>query len=75
MIKAKVINKFQEKEHDNHTYKPGDVYPAEGYEATEERVAFLAEQHPEYKKKFLSDVQKAEKADKKDKKGKGKDKE
>lgn len=58
--KAKVINRFQEKNHENHTYEPGDVYPAEGYQATKKRIEFLSEKHPEYKKAFVSDIEEVE---------------
>lgn len=55
--RAKVVNRFKAKEHDNHIYQPGDVYPAEGYEADPERIKFLSDVHPRYNKIFLSDVE------------------
>lgn len=55
-ITARVVNKFAEKEHENHVYNANDTYPADGYEATEERVEFLSNIHPQYKKIFLADV-------------------
>lgn len=55
--RAKVVNRFKAKEHDNHIYQPGDVYPAEGYEADPRRIKFLSEVHPRYNKIFLSDVE------------------
>ena len=38
----KVIVKFADLEDKKHIYQIGDVYPREGYEPTEERIAFLA---------------------------------
>ena len=38
----KVIKKFADLEDRNHIYEVGDVYPREGSEPTDERVAFLA---------------------------------
>ena len=55
-IKAKVVNRFKENAHDGHVYKAGDIYPAEGFEATEERVSFLTNVHEKYKKIYLADV-------------------
>ncbi|WP_107838393.1 hypothetical protein [Metasolibacillus meyeri] len=55
-ISARVVNEFNEEQHNNHHYKADDVYPAEGYEAKEERVYFLTGIHPKYKKIFLADV-------------------
>lgn len=49
----KVLNTFKEKEHDNHIYEEGHIYPAEGYEADEKRVEFLQKKHEEYDVKFL----------------------
>lgn len=62
-FQAKVVNQFQAGEHDNHIYQPGDTYPAEGYEADAERVAFLSELHPRFKKIFLADIQEIESAE------------
>lgn len=56
MITARVVNPFQALEHNNHMYKAGDTYPAEGFQAEEERVYFLTGVHPEYKKIYLADV-------------------
>lgn len=50
---VKVINTFNEREHKNHHYKTGDVYPTKGYTLSEERARFLAEIHPKYKKAFV----------------------
>ncbi|MEK5058642.1 hypothetical protein BK126_02985 [Paenibacillus sp. FSL H7-0326] len=63
-MKAKVVNRFKAKEHDDHIYQPGDTYPAEGYSADEERVRYLSEIHPKYEKVYLADVQENESADK-----------
>lgn len=56
MIKAKVVNDFKELQHDGHIYKVGDVYPALGHEATEERILFLSSVHPEYNKIYLAEM-------------------
>ncbi|MCY9544439.1 hypothetical protein M5X00_30925 [Paenibacillus alvei] len=50
---AKVVNRFKAEEHGGHVYQPGDVYPAEGFEANAERVAYLSEVHPNYGVMFL----------------------
>ncbi|MFW5437113.1 hypothetical protein [Paenibacillus apiarius] len=57
---AKVVNRFKAEEHDGHVYQPGDIYPAEGFEANAERVAFLSEVHPKYGVLFLVVTQKIE---------------
>lgn len=59
-LKAKVVNQFRDKDHDNRIYQPGDTYPAEGYSADEERVHYLSEIHPEYNKIYLADVEEIE---------------
>lgn len=56
IIKARVVNEFQENAHEGHVYKVGDVYPVEGFEATEDRVTFLTDVHPKYKKIYLADI-------------------
>lgn len=56
-IKATVVNGFKENAHDGHIYRVGEIYPAEGFEATEERVTFLADIHPKYKKIYLANVE------------------
>jgi hypothetical protein len=48
-----VTNEFKEVNHDGHVYKKGDLYPAEGYEADEERVKFLQKKHEKYGTTFL----------------------
>ena len=55
-IIARVVNPFQENEHNGHVYKAGDVYPVNGFIANEERVYFLTGMHPKYKKIYLADV-------------------
>lgn len=59
-MQAKVVNRFKESEHEGHVYEPGDTYPAEGFEANSERIAFLAQVHPKYKKIYLADIQEDE---------------
>ncbi|MFJ7662963.1 hypothetical protein ACIQXW_11220 [Lysinibacillus sp. NPDC097162] len=56
MITAKVVNSFKELQHNGHMYNTGDTYPAEGFEATEERVFFLTGVHPKYEKIYLAEV-------------------
>lgn len=56
-ITAMVVNDFAEKEHNGHLYRAGESYPANGFEATAERVSFLAQVHPKYKKIYLANVQ------------------
>lgn len=48
-----VVNPFKEVQHDGHEYALGDTYPAEGFEANAERVGFLSQPHPKYKKVYL----------------------
>jgi len=59
-IQAKVVNRLKANEHEGHVYVPGDTYPADGFEAEADRVAFLAEVHPRYGKIYLADVQEIE---------------
>lgn len=56
IITARVVNPFKENAHKGHEYVAGDVYPADGFEATEDRVYFLTGIHPKYKKIYLADV-------------------
>ena len=52
-LKAKVINRFKEKEHDGHIYEVNDSYPFGNFKADEKRVEFLTQNHPKYKKVYL----------------------
>lgn len=52
-MKYRVLNKFQEKHHNNTIYEKGEVYPKEGFEVDTERVEFLQKVHPEYGIEFL----------------------
>ncbi|WP_107951361.1 hypothetical protein [Lysinibacillus parviboronicapiens] len=56
MMTAKVVNPFKEMQHNGHMYSAGDTYPAEGFEATEERVYCLTGVHPKYNKIYLAEV-------------------
>lgn len=56
MLTATVVNEFKEVNHSGHIYKPGDIYPAESFSADSERVAFLSQVHPTYKRIFLANV-------------------
>ncbi|MCY9770494.1 hypothetical protein M5X06_27310, partial [Paenibacillus alvei] len=60
VLQAKVVNRFKAEEHDGHVYQPGDIYPAEGFEANAERVAFLSKVHPKYGVMFLTVSQEIE---------------
>lgn len=62
-IQAQVVNRFKATEHEGLVYVPGDIYPAEGFEADAERVAFLASVHPKYGKIYLANVQENENTD------------
>ncbi|UFA56483.1 hypothetical protein [Staphylococcus aureus] len=42
MVKFKVVRDFKDLEHNQHKYKVGDLYPAEGYNAS--RVELLMNQ-------------------------------
>ena len=53
MTEYKVINRFKEKNHDNHIYEVGDVYPAKGKKFIKRRADSLTEIHEEYGVAFL----------------------
>ena len=57
----KVINRFQEKNHDGHVYEVGDSYPADGEKLVKTRADFLTKVHNEYKVAFLEVVEEAKK--------------
>ena len=61
MVQYKVINRFQEKEHDNHVYEAGDPYPADGKKLVKARAEFLMKRHEEYKVAFLEEVEEPKK--------------
>ena len=61
MVQYKVINRFEEKEHGGHVYKPGDVYPAEGKKLTKARAEFLMKRHEEYNVAFLEEMEEPKK--------------
>lgn len=52
----KVINRFQEKNHDGHIYEQGDIYPAEGKKLVKTRADFLMKRHATYGVAFLEEV-------------------
>lgn len=62
-LRAKVVNKFRESDHDDRVYQPGETYPAEGYESNDERIYFLSKIHPTFQKIYLADIQEIESAD------------
>ncbi|WP_143767897.1 termination factor Rho [Paenibacillus glucanolyticus] len=53
----KVVLEFEEKNHNGHTYKVGDVYPKDGAEATKARLKELSSTKNKYKKVFIEAVQ------------------
>lgn len=59
-LEAKVVNRFQENGHDDRIYQPGEIYPAEGYEANDDRIYFLSDVHPKYNKIYLAEIQEIE---------------
>ncbi len=62
--KIKVLNTFREKEHDDHVYEEGQMYPAEGYKATKKRVEFLQKKNDEFDGKiFLETPKESDKTD------------
>lgn len=61
MSQYKVINRFQEKEHDDHVYESGDIYPAKGKKLDKARAEFLMKTHEEYKIAFIEEVEEAKK--------------
>lgn len=58
----KVINRFQEKNHDGHVYEVGDNYPADGKKLIKARAESLTEVHEEYGVAFLKVVEEPKKA-------------
>lgn len=53
MTEYKVINRFKEKNHDDHIYEVGDNYPAKGKKFTKSRAESLTKVHKEYGVAFL----------------------
>jgi len=58
----KVINRFQEKNHDDHVYEIGDDYPAGGKKLVKTRAEALTKVHDEYNVAFLKVVEEPKKA-------------
>ncbi|WP_445479167.1 hypothetical protein ACULLL_01690 [Lysinibacillus irui] len=58
----KVINRFKEKNHDDHIYEVNDSYPAEGKRLIKARAEFLTKVHAEYKVAFLEALEEPKKA-------------
>lgn len=56
MSQYKVINRFQEKNHEDHIYEQGDIYPAEGKKLVKTRADFLMKRHATYGVAFLEEV-------------------
>lgn len=52
----KVINRFKEKNHDDHVYEEGKPYPAEGKKLVKARADFLTKVHSDYGVAFLEEV-------------------
>ena len=61
MSQYKVINRFQEKNHDGHVYEEGDVYPAKGKKLVKSRAEFLTKIHAEYGVAFLEEIDEKQK--------------
>ena len=57
----KVINRFQDKNHDGHVYEVGDTYPAEGKKLVKTRAEFLTKVHNDYGIAFLEAVEEPKK--------------
>lgn len=57
----KVINRFQENNHDGHIYEIGDTYPADGKKLVKTRADSLTEVHKEYGIAFLKAVEEPKK--------------
>ncbi|MFF5993708.1 hypothetical protein AAGS61_02985 [Lysinibacillus sp. KU-BSD001] len=57
MSQYKVINRFQEKNHDGHVYEEGKPYPAEGKKLVKARAEFLTKVHAEYGVAFLEAIE------------------
>ncbi|MFJ8102797.1 hypothetical protein [Lysinibacillus sp. NPDC096212] len=58
----KVINRFKEKNHDDHIYEVDDPYPADGKKLVKARAEFLTKVHEEYNVAFLKAVEEPKKA-------------
>ncbi|MEA0563475.1 hypothetical protein [Lysinibacillus irui] len=58
----KVINRFKEKNHDDHIYEVGDNYPADGKKLVKSRAEALTEIHEEYGVAFLKALEEPKKA-------------
>lgn len=58
----KVINRFEEKNHDGHVYEVGDPYPANGKKLVKTRAEFLMKVHAKYKVAFLEAIEEPKKA-------------
>lgn len=57
----KVINRFKEKNHDDHIYEVGDTYPADGKKLIKTRAETLTKVHDEYNVAFLKAVEEPKK--------------
>jgi len=58
----KVINRFQENNHNGHVYEVGDNYPVGGKKLVKARAEALTEVHVEYGVAFLKAVEEPKKA-------------
>ena len=56
MAQYKVINRFAEKNHNNHIYEVGENYPTPGQKLVKTRADFLTKVHPEYDVAFLEEI-------------------
>ncbi|MFJ5564823.1 hypothetical protein [Lysinibacillus xylanilyticus] len=58
----KVINRFKEKNHNDHIYEVGDTYPVDGEKLVKTRAEALTKVHDEYNVAFLKAVEEPKKA-------------
>lgn len=60
MAVYKVIKEFMDLKDGNHIYKAGDIYPRDGSEPTEERIAELASGKNRQKQSLIGKVEEPE---------------
>lgn len=51
-----VVSRFMAKEHDDHIYKVGDVYPLKGKRSSKARIEELSTSNNKYKHPFIRKV-------------------
>lgn len=60
----KVINDFYDSDNNKFHYKKGDIYPQGDYKPSKDRLGYLVDVHPKYKKAFIAEIQEAKEAEK-----------